>query len=61
VGTLQLFVGAGFNANPTACLPSTAIEHGFLTDFVTPAVTDQAQSDLASFLLSATPVPSVEL
>ena len=59
-GTVQLFVGSGFDAqNPTVCSPTTAIEHGFFTDFLNPPVTDKAQADLASFLKTSNPVGSV--
>ncbi|HEX8106781.1 MAG TPA: hypothetical protein VF516_03590 [Kofleriaceae bacterium] len=59
-GTVQQFVGAGFDpAKPTLCSPTTAIEHGFFTDFANPPVTDKAQADQASFLKTTTPVLSI--
>lgn len=62
-GTFQLFVGAGFNpvdfGNPAKCSASTAVGHGFLTDFANPALTLTAQGDLAGFVRFDTLPPSV--
>ena len=66
-GSLELFVGAGFD--PTTfgqCspVPASAIEHAFITDWKTPAVTAAAQTDIANFVMSnaASPVlpPTVQ-
>ena len=52
-GTFQLFVGAGFTpANFGSC--TGAVEHGFLLDFVNPALTLEAQSDIAQFVTNNT-------
>jgi hypothetical protein len=60
-GSFQLFVGAGFNpGNPTVCSATTAVEHGFFTDWVTPARTLKAQSDAADFVMNNNPQNSIE-
>ena len=52
-GTFQLFVGAGFSpANFGSC--TGAVGHGFLIDFVNPALTLEAQSDIAQFVTANT-------
>jgi hypothetical protein len=56
-GTFQLFVSAGFT--PNSCAAGT-VEHGFLTDWVTPALTLKAQTDLASFVMLNTLPPSIQ-
>jgi hypothetical protein len=52
-GTFQLFVGPGFNAATTpfgTCSATTAVEHAFITDWTTPALTTKAQNDIANFV-----------
>jgi hypothetical protein len=57
-GTFQLFVSSDA-ATPT-CPGGGGVSHGFLTDFSKPPVAGTAQTDLASFLKTGQPVPSVE-
>jgi len=62
-GTFQLFVTDPFD--PTtfgSCspLPASAVEHAFLTDWVTPAITLNAQNDMAGFVMHGTAPLSVQ-
>ncbi len=60
-GTFQLFVGPGFTpASFGTCSANTAVEHGFITDWLTPALTTKAQNDIASFVMDDTLPLSVE-
>src|SRR5262249_30130758 len=63
-GTFELFVGPAFNpaafGDPAACSSTTAATHGFLTDFVSPSLTQNAQNDAANFVMKATPAPRVQ-
>jgi len=57
-GTFQLFAGAGFTT-VGACSASTAVQHGFVTDWASATLTSTAQADLAQFLMSNTAPPSL--
>jgi len=62
-GTFQLFVTAPFNpATFGACspVPASAVNHGFLTDWLSPSLTLNAQTDLASFVMTNTLPLSVQ-
>jgi hypothetical protein len=63
-GTFELFVGPSFNpadfGKPASCSPTTAVSHGFLTDFASPQLTLNAQNDAANFVVSNTLAPSVQ-
>ena len=62
-GSLELFVGTGFSpAQFDTCspLPASAVEHAFITDWLTPAITKQAQDDIASFVTAGTLPPTVQ-
>jgi hypothetical protein len=50
-GTFQLFVSSGFSFGSCA---SGTVPHGFLTDFSNPALTLEAQSDVAAFMINGT-------
>lgn len=58
-GTFQLFVSSDTTTS-SFCPTGGAVSHGFLTDFSKPAVAGKAQTDLASFLKTAQPVPGIE-
>ena len=60
-GTFQLFVTTPFDFKTDfgSCSVST-VEHGFLTDWVTPSLTANAQRDLASFVMLDTSPLSVQ-
>lgn len=60
-GTFQLFVTLPFNPQTDfgKCTAGTA-KHGFLTDWAIPKLTTNAQSDLAKFVMTDTPPPSVQ-
>ena len=62
-GTFTLFVKTPFD--PTtfgSCspVPASAVEHSFLTDWVTPTITATAQSDIANFVMLNTQPLSIE-
>jgi len=62
-GTFQLYVKTPFDpATFGTCspLPSSAVEHGFLTDWLTPSLTLNAQTDLAKFVMTDTAPLSVQ-
>jgi hypothetical protein len=53
-GTFQLFVTNPFDpATFGSCspVPASAVEHGFLTDWQTPSLTQNAQNDMANFVM----------
>jgi hypothetical protein len=56
-GTFQLFVTVPFTVGSCA---NGVVEHGFFTDWATPALTALAQSDLANFVRNDTAPPSVQ-
>lgn len=53
-GTFQLFVSPGFDPNTFGSCSNGAVEHGFLTDWVTPSLTANAQRDIAGFVMTDT-------
>jgi hypothetical protein len=55
-GNFQMFVPTG-PADLAGCSATTAIEHGFLTDWLRPQITALAQSDLAKFVMSDSFLP----
>jgi hypothetical protein len=59
-GTFQLFVTTPFNPATFGSCAASTVEHGFLTDWVTPSLTANAQSDLASFVMLNTSPLSVQ-
>ena len=59
-GTFQLFVTAPFNPAAFGSCAASTVEHGFLTDWVTPSLTASAQSDLANFVMLDTSPLSVQ-
>jgi len=58
-GNFELFLPAAPTspADLVDCNANTAVEHGFLTDWVRPQITALAQSDLAKFVMSSTFLP----
>jgi hypothetical protein len=54
-GTFQLFVTTPFNPATFGTCSASVVEHGFLTDWVTPSLTINAQTDIANFVMSNTP------
>jgi hypothetical protein len=50
-GTFQIFVPSSPNDLASPCSESTAVSHGFLTDWAIPSLTRNAQSDLANFVM----------
>lgn len=62
-GTLQLFVTAPFDpATFGTCspLPASAVEHSFLTDWLSPTLTENAQTDMARFVMTDAAPPTVQ-
>jgi hypothetical protein len=59
-GTFQLFVTTPFDPAGFGTCTASTVEHGFLTDWVTPSLTSNAQRDLASFVMSNTLPLSVQ-
>jgi hypothetical protein len=65
-GAFQLFVGAGFNPLPTGTpfgtctVPAAFVGHAFLTDWAIPSLTQNAQNDIAKFVMSDTLPLSVQ-
>ncbi len=53
-GTFQLFVSPGFDPSTFGSCSNGAVEHGFLTDWVTPSLTANAQRDIAGFVMTDT-------
>jgi hypothetical protein len=49
-GTFQLFVTDPFDPATFGSCSASAVEHGFLTDWVVPSLTANAQRDLANFV-----------
>lgn len=59
-GTFQLFVSntpTPFDPSRFGTCTASTVEHGFLTDWVTPSLTRNAQSDLAKFVTDDTFLP----
>jgi hypothetical protein len=61
-GTFQLFIPTDPSTagDLKVCSPSTAVEHGFLTDWVTAPLTRKAQADLAAFVTKDISPPSLQ-
>jgi hypothetical protein len=59
----ELIVGNGFSAGQLAAgcspLPSSAVEHAFITDWTNATITQQAQTDIANFVLGISVPPSI--
>jgi hypothetical protein len=49
-GTFQIFVSTSAPFTTFGSCTASVVEHGFLTDWVTPAITAKAQSDIAQFV-----------
>jgi hypothetical protein len=60
----ELFVGSGFTAGQLAAgcspVPGSAIEHAFLTDWDNAVVTQQAQTDIANFVMKGALPASIQ-
>ncbi len=50
-GTFQLFVDTPFDPATFGTCTSGVVEHGFLTDWITPSLTVTAQRDIADFVM----------
>jgi hypothetical protein len=59
-GTFQIFVPSSPDDLKPPCSESTAVSHGFLTDWAIPSLTRNAQSDLANFVMLDTLPLSVQ-
>jgi hypothetical protein len=60
-GTFQLFVTPSFDPSTFgSCTAATTVGHYFLTDWVTPSLTANAQRDIANFVMLGTRPPSVQ-
>jgi hypothetical protein len=53
-GTFQLFVTAPFNPATFGSCSASVVEHGFLTDWKTQLLTQNAQDDIANFVMANT-------
>ncbi|HSN26484.1 MAG TPA: hypothetical protein VLT45_09365 [Kofleriaceae bacterium] len=53
-GTFQLFVGSSFDPSTFGACTNGAVGHFFLTDWVTPSLTANAQRDIANFVMTDT-------
>ena len=59
-GTFQLFVSSTFDPSKFGTCSTGAVEHAFITDWVTPSLTQNAQNDLANFVMTDTKPLSVQ-
>ncbi len=53
-GTFQLYVSATFNPATFPTCADGVVEHGFITDWETPQLTQNAQNDMANFVMHDT-------
>jgi hypothetical protein len=59
----ELFVGPTFSATDSCSstpLPASAIEHAFITDWNNTTVTNNAQNDIANFVMKSAAPPSIQ-
>jgi hypothetical protein len=59
-GTFQLYVSATFDPATFPTCSTGAVAHGFLTNWLTPTLTQNAQNDLAAFVMHDTLPTSVQ-
>ena len=59
-GTFQVFASGALTLNTFGTCPDNAIEHGFLTDWMTKPITSKAQNDIGNFVMHDTLPPRME-